>query len=259
MPSGKSRGKDNIPIDVFKNSVDLCSILLACTNNTFQQNQPIPISLRSVLFRLIPKDPEQDLTDLDNYRPIDLLPIAYRIISEADITRLQPILSRIIGPHQFAYLNGRRSENIGRVISEMMMQTISGNNHAILNMKLDFRKAFDSVSFQYKRCRIETPSLLINFIKHILTNLNGAVIVNNGFSNSFPISRGTTQGSALSAILFVLCLEGLCSAAISNPNIYGAVIIPQLKLSLALLAFADDMNIFTVPHCITACLYLLSV
>ena len=118
------------------------------------------------------------------------------------------------------------------------------------------------MSFQYKRCflrRIETPSLLINFIMNILTNLNGAVIVNNGFSNSFPISRGTTQGSALSAILFVLCLEGLCCVAISNPDIYGAASIPQLKLSLALLAFADDMNIFTVPQCITAWLNLLSV
>ena len=261
MPSGKSCGKDNIPIDVFKNSVDLCSILVACTNNTFQRNQPLPISLRSVLFRLIPKDLDHDPTDLDNYRPIGLLPMAYRIISKVVTTRLQPALSRLIGPHQFAYVNGRRSENIGRVISEMMMQTISGNNPAILNVKLDFRKAFDSVSFQYIRCflrRIETPSLLTNFIMHILTNLNGAVIVNNGSSTSFPISRGTTQGSALSAILFVLCLEGLCRVAISNPDIYGAASIPQLKLSLALLAFADDMNIFTVPQCITAWLNLLS-
>ena len=37
MSSGKSCGKDNIPIEIFKNSItDLSSILLACANNTFQ-------------------------------------------------------------------------------------------------------------------------------------------------------------------------------------------------------------------------------
>ena len=260
MSAGKSNGKDNIPIDIFKNSIDLSSILLTCANNTFQRDQPLPISLRSVLFRLIPKDPEQDSTDLDNYRPIGLLPIAYRIISKVITNRLQPMLSRLIGPHQFAYVNGRRSENIGRIISEMMMQTLTDTNSSTLTMKLDFRKAFDSMSFQYIRCflkTIDTPNLLVNFIMHILTNLTGAVIINNGYSNTFPISRGTIQGSALSAILFVLCLEGLCCAAISKPMTYGAARIPQLDLSLALLAFADDMNIFTDPQCISAWLSLL--
>ena len=261
MPAGKSNGKDNIPIDLFKNSTELRSILLACANNTFQGDQPLPQSLRSVLFRLIPKDSEKDPADLDNYRPIGLLSMAYRIISKAVTTRLQPVLSRLIGPHQFAYVSGRRSENIGRIISEMMMQTITEPDSNIITLKLDFRKAFDSVSYQYIRVflrTIDTPIVLGNFIMKILTCLNGAVIINNGYSDSFLISRGTTQGSALSAILFVLCLEGLCCVAIASPNIYGAARIPKLNLSLALMAFADDLKIFTVLQCISAWLSLLS-
>ena len=261
MPCGKSSGKDNIPIDIFKKSTELCSILLACANNTFQGNQPLPDSLCSVLFRLIPKDPDLDPTNLDNYRPIGLLPMAYRIMSKAITTRLQPMLSRLIGPHQYAYINGRRPENIARIISEMMFQTITVPNTTILNLKLDFRKAFDSMSFRYVHCflkAIDTPNLLVNFIMHLITNLNGAVIINNGYSDTFPISRGTTQGSALSAILFVLCLEGLCFAAISDPIRYGAAQIPLLNLLLTLLAFADDVNIFTTLHCITEWFKLLS-
>ncbi len=106
MPCCKSSGKDNIPIDIFKNSTELCSILLACANNTFQGNQPLPESLCSVFFRLIPKDPDLDSTNLDNYRPIGLLPMAYRIMSKAITNRLQPMLTRLIGPHQYAYVNG---------------------------------------------------------------------------------------------------------------------------------------------------------
>ena len=261
MPVGKSNGKDNIPIDIFKNSTELCSILVECANNTLLKNQLLPDSLRSVLFRLIPKDADQDPTNLDNYRPIGLLPIAYRVISKAITTRLQPMLSRLIGSHQYAYVNGRRSENIARIISEMMLQTITVPDSTILNLKLDFRKAFDSMSFQYIYGflkAIDTPNLFVNLIMHLLTNLIGAVIINNGHSDTFKISRGTTQGSALSAILFVLCLEGLCSAAISNPARYGAAQIPNLHLLLALMAFADDMNIFTTLHCINAWLDLLS-
>ena len=135
-------------------------------------------------------------------------------------------------------------------------------NLNILTLKLDFRKAFDSMSFQYVRCflkNIDTPDLLANFIMHLIINLKGAVIINNGFSDTFTISRGTTQGSALSAILFVLCLEGLCCTAVSNPILYGAVQIPQSNLSLVLLAFADDMKFFTTLQCISAWLSLLSL
>ena len=94
---------------------------------------------------------------------------------------------------------------------------------------------------------------------HLLTNLKGAVIINNGLSDTFTIARGTTQGSALSAILFVLCLEGLCCTAVSNPVLYGAAQIPQLSLSLVLLVFADDMKIFTTLQSISAWLSLLSL
>ena len=89
MPVGKSNGKDNILIDIFKNSTEVRSILVECANNTFQKSQPLPDSLCSVLFRLIPKDCDQDPTDLDNYRPVGLLPMAYRIMSKAITTRLK--------------------------------------------------------------------------------------------------------------------------------------------------------------------------
>ena len=93
--------------------------------------------------------PDQESTDLDNYRPIGLLSMAYRIISKAITNRLQPMLSRLIRVHQYAYVNGRRSENIGRIISELMTQAITVPDFNILTLKLDFRKTFDSMSFQY--------------------------------------------------------------------------------------------------------------
>ena len=36
---GKSPGRDNLPIDAFKNSAELTCIFVACANNTFLQRQ----------------------------------------------------------------------------------------------------------------------------------------------------------------------------------------------------------------------------
>ncbi len=250
MPLEKSPGRDNLPINAFKNSMELTSILVACANNTFLHGQALPTSLRSVLFRLIPKEVKDpvDLLSFDNFRPIGLLSIAYRIISKAVSNRIQPALQKIIGPHQFAYLHGRRAENISRIVSEMMLQSLSNPDLDILTLKLDFRKAFDSISFQYIRCILENiniPLIMINFIMNLMCNLNGAVIINNGHCASFPISQGTTQGSALSAIIFILCLEGLCKTALDNFSTFGGILIPDIHLIIALLVYADDMMIFT--------------
>ncbi len=250
MSVDKSAGRDNLPINAFKNSTELTSILVACANNTLISKQALPASLRSVLFRLIPKEVKNpsDLLNFDNFRPIGLLSVAYRILSKAVSNRIQPAFQKIIGLHQFAYLQGRRAENISRIISEMLLQSINDPSSDVLTLKIDFKKAFDSISFQYIRCLLENinmPLTLIDFIMNLMCNLNGAVIINNGYCSSFPISQGTTQGSALSAIIFILCLEGLCKTASGNPSKFGAIRFPDLCLLIALLVYADDMIVFT--------------
>ena len=176
MSLGKSPGRDSLPIDAFKNSAELTSILVACANNTFLQRQDLPTSLRSVLFRLIPKEVKNpsDLMNFDNFRPTGLLSIAYRIISKAISNRIQPALQKIIGSPQFAYLHGRRAENISRIVSEMMLQSLSDPNPDVITLKLDFKKAFDSISFQYIRCILEninTPQIMLDLTMNMMCNL----------------------------------------------------------------------------------------
>ncbi len=171
------------------------------------------------------------------------------------------MLQKIIGTHQFAYLHGRRAENISRIVSEMMLNSLSDPNPEVVALKLDFKKAFDSISFQYIRCILEninTPQIMLDLIINLMCNLNGAIIINNGNSSSFPILQGTTQGSALSAIIFILCLEGLCKTASDNPLTFGAIPLPELDLLIALLAYADDMIVFTYLNYTSQWLSLLS-
>ena len=142
-----------------------------------------------------------------------------------------------------------------------MLQSLSDPNPEVIALKLDFKKAFDSISFQYIRCILEninTPQIMLYLIMNMMCNLNGAIIINNGHSSSFPILQGTTQGSSLSAIIFILCLKGLCKTASDNPSTFGAIPLPDLNLLVALLAFADDMIVFTYLMYISRWLSLLS-
>ena len=86
-----------------------------------------------------------------------------------------------------------------------MLQSLSDPNPEVIALKLDFKKAFDSISFQYIRCILEninTPKIMLDLIMNLMCNLNGAIIINNGHS-SFPVLQGATQGSSLSAIIFI--------------------------------------------------------
>ena len=61
--------------------------------------------MRKAVITLIPK--KGDKTDIENYRPISLTNTDYRILAGVLATRLQKVISDLIGPEQVAYIKGR--------------------------------------------------------------------------------------------------------------------------------------------------------
>ena len=93
----------------------------------------------------IPK--EGDVRDLNNWRPITLLPVIYNFFAKTLQTKLQPMLKDVISPWQTVFLPLRFIlDNIMLTQESQHLARIS--RHPTVFLKLDFLKAYDKVSWK---------------------------------------------------------------------------------------------------------------
>jgi len=83
-----------------------------------------------------------------NYRPISLLSIFYKLASACITKRIKPVLARLIGKEQKAYL---AENNIGSVIMNLinMIHFCNTKKKEAFILLVDFQKAFDSINHEY--------------------------------------------------------------------------------------------------------------
>ncbi|KAK9065703.1 hypothetical protein SSX86_015104 [Deinandra increscens subsp. villosa] len=109
--------------------------------------------------------------------------------------------------------------------------------------KIDFAKAYDSVSWDY----LDTMLLFMGFgykwrqwIRNCLTSTRSSVLINGSPTCEFNIGRGLRQGDPLAPFLFILVMEGLhvfVEDAIEN-GLYSGIRLKTLEISHFF--YADD-------------------
>ena len=99
--------------------------------------------LRTGIIHLLRKG-QKDPTLTGHYRPISLLSIHYKLASCCITQRLQPLIGRVTGQQQKAYVPGN-------VIGSCIINTLNLMKYTdrrkieYLILLIDFRKAFDSL------------------------------------------------------------------------------------------------------------------
>lgn len=102
----------------------------------------LPINQSHIV--LLPK--KVGVTKPEHYRPISLQNCPLKIISKALTNRLQPLIPFLVHPDQTGFLKGRSiSENF--VYAAELVQTCHKRKIPAVALKLDFRKAFDSIEW----------------------------------------------------------------------------------------------------------------
>ena len=69
-------------------------------------NRELPLSQRLGIIALIPKS-DKDQRFITNWRPLTLLETFYKLISATLANRMKPVLDKIIGQQQMAYIPRR--------------------------------------------------------------------------------------------------------------------------------------------------------
>ena len=180
---------------------------------------------------------------MENWRPISLLNIDYKIATKTIADRISKVLPKLIHEDQTGYVKGRYIGQNIRLVKDIMKVT-SLDNIPVMAIFIDFKKAFDSVDWNFLAKVLEAFNFgpqIRKWIKTFYTDISSCVINNGHASEFFNLQRGVRQGCPLSGILFVLCAEILAQAIRNNNNIKGIQIYDkEYKIS----QYADDTTAF---------------
>ena len=146
-------------------------------------------------------------TDVNNYRPITLLNIDYRIFTRAHASRLAPALRHAVSGSQFGFLPGRQIADAACMLNMGVFLMRKG-----YAMFCDFRKAFDTVdrAYLFELLRlIGAGPVFLNTVRAMLTDTRATVRVQNTISQPHVFHAGVRQGCPISPLLYLVVGEAL--------------------------------------------------
>lgn len=172
-------------------------------------------SFNSVYITLIPKKKCSHLV-VNNFRPISLCNVVYKLISKVITNIVKPFIDLIISRSQRAFIPYRIIMDnilITHDLLHSMKINIRGKMKRI-SVKLDMSKAYDQVEWPYMKATmkaLEFTNLWIQLVMSCDTRVNYSILLNGKLSYNFTPSRGLQQGDSLSLYFFLFCAKELSS------------------------------------------------
>ena len=143
---------------------------------------------------------------ISNWRPISLLNVEYKIISNIFASRLKKLLLNLISSQKTAYVAQRCIYESGRLISDLL----SVNKKMKVKMYLvtsNIGKAFDSLDHTFLISALEKFGFGKTFRDRIKISLNeqeSCVIYGWMTTKYFKLEKGARQGNPVSAYFLYL-------------------------------------------------------
>ncbi|GKV11959.1 hypothetical protein SLEP1_g23168 [Rubroshorea leprosula] len=212
----------------------------------FHRNGKLVRGSNASFIVLIPKvdNPQK----IEEYRPISLIGVMYKIITKLLDNRLRKVLPKIIGEQQMAFIGGRQLVE-GAVVANEIIDEAKRKKMKSFLFKVDFEKAYDKVCWEfidYMLMRMGFSITWRKWIQECLRSSTVSVLVNGSPTKQFTVSKGLRQGDPLSPFLFLIVAEGLnglVSSAVVKEQ-YKGVIVGNGAVSVSHLQFVDDMIFF---------------
>jgi hypothetical protein len=244
MPKDKSPGPDGWTQELFQHFFEIMGMDMLNVVEESRLTGKILGALNATFFTLIPKSSKP--VNFNDFRPIALCNFMYKVISKTIANRLKDTLAKCISFEQFGFLKDRLIFDAVGITQESLHSAKLKKLNAVI-LKLDLKRAYDSVSWQYLYLlldQIGLDRLNKSRIMGCLTLVNTVVLVNGTPTDFFRCHRGLRQGYPMSPMLFLLVIEALnrmINQAVETGTFKGLKVAPGIHISHLL--FVDDVLI----------------
>lgn len=147
LPSNKTSGPDGYSAEFFTGAWSIVGVDATKAILEFFRSGRLLKQWNSTSLILIPKTSNADKTK--DFRPISCVNTLYKVISRLLTNRIQEILFHVISPSRSAFIKGRLlSENV--LLATGIVHGYNRKNISRRGMlKVDLRKAFDSIRWDF--------------------------------------------------------------------------------------------------------------
>jgi len=238
----KSPGLDGFNFNFIKSCWDVIKSDVMAAVHFFHATGTFPKGCNASFIALVLK--VRDPSSLDQFRPISLVGVIYKIITKVLSRRMKKVMSMIIDDCQSAFLSERGLTDSVVMVNEIF-EEIKLNRRSGVCFKVDFEKAYDSVrwSFLFDMLRrLGFHDKWILWVKGCMVSSSMSVLINGSPTEEFKPSRGLRQGDPLAPFLILVVAEGLVGLVRQalGMNVLRGIKVGRNSIECCLLQFADD-------------------